>query len=61
MFRGRFFKRFSEPAMYKMLVVALFTACMVNLVCVCGHLGAAAPTNSVKTLPMWVASSLDSQ
>ncbi len=38
MLRGRFFKRFSEPAMYNMLVVALFTACVVNVACLCGHL-----------------------
>jgi hypothetical protein len=30
--------RFSEPAMYKMLVVALFTACMVNVTCLLNHL-----------------------
>jgi hypothetical protein len=34
MLRGRF----SEPAMNAMLVVALFTACMVNVACLCGHL-----------------------
>ncbi len=38
MLRVRFFKRFLEPAMYKMLVVALFAACMVNVACLCGHL-----------------------
>ena len=38
MLRGRFFKQFSEPAMYNMLVVALFTACVVNVACLCGHL-----------------------
>ena len=27
--------------MYKMLVVALFTACAVNIACLCGHLRAA--------------------
>ncbi len=27
-----------EPAMYKMLVVALLTACAVNIACLCGHL-----------------------
>ena len=30
--------RFSEPAMNKMLVVALLTACAVNIACLCGHL-----------------------
>jgi hypothetical protein len=61
---GRFFKRLLEPAMYKMLVVALFTACVVNVACLCGHLGAAAPPMAgyVTTLPMRVAaSSLGSQ
>jgi len=38
MLRGRFFKRFLEPAMYKMLVVALFAACAVNIACLYGHL-----------------------
>ena len=38
MLRGQFFKQFSEPAMYNMLVVALFTACVVNVACLCGHL-----------------------
>ena len=30
--------RFPEPAMYKMLVVALFAACTVNVACLLGHL-----------------------
>ena len=30
--------RFSEPAMHKMLVVALLTACAINIACLCGHL-----------------------
>jgi hypothetical protein len=30
--------RFSEPAMNKMLVVALLTACAVNVACLCGYL-----------------------
>jgi len=30
--------RFLEPAMHKMLVVALLTACAVNIACLCGHL-----------------------
>ena len=41
MLRGQFFKPFSEPAMYNMLVVALFTACMVNVACLVSHLGGA--------------------
>jgi hypothetical protein len=38
MLRGRFFVRFLEPAMNKLLVVALVTACAVNVVCLFGHL-----------------------
>jgi hypothetical protein len=30
--------RFPEAAMNKLLVVALFTACLVNVACLCGHL-----------------------
>jgi hypothetical protein len=30
--------RFSEAAMNKLLVVALFTACLINVACLCGHL-----------------------
>jgi hypothetical protein len=30
--------RFSEAAMQKVLIVALLTACAVNLACLCGHL-----------------------
>ncbi len=30
---------FSEPAMYKILVAALFTACTVNATCLVSHLG----------------------
>ncbi len=30
--------RFPEPAMHTVLIVALLTACMVNLACLCGHL-----------------------
>jgi hypothetical protein len=53
----------SELAMYKILVVALFTACMVNVVYLCGHLSSAAePTTSSATAsPTWIASSLGSQ
>jgi len=49
--------------MYKILVVALFTACMVNVVYLCGHLSSAAePTTSSATAsPTWIASSLGSQ
>jgi hypothetical protein len=35
---GRFFKRHLEPAMNKVLVVALLTACAVNVACLCGYL-----------------------
>jgi hypothetical protein len=39
---GRFFKRpfkrHLEPAMNTLLVVALFTAFLVNVACLCGHL-----------------------
>ena len=42
MLRARFFKQFLkrvlEPAMYRMFVVALLTACMVNVACLYGHL-----------------------
>ena len=38
MLRGRFFRRSLEPAMYKTLVVALLSACLVNIACVCSHL-----------------------
>ncbi len=42
MLRGRFFGRFLgqilEPTMNKLLVVALVTACAVNVVCLFGHL-----------------------
>ena len=42
MLRARFFKQFLErllePAMYKVLVVAIFIACAVNVACLCGHL-----------------------
>jgi hypothetical protein len=30
--------RFSEPAMHKVLIVALLTACLVNVACLCSHL-----------------------
>jgi hypothetical protein len=38
MLAARFFGRFLEPAMNKLLVVALVTACAVNVVCLFGHL-----------------------
>jgi len=38
MLRVRFFELLLEPAMYKTLVVALFTACVVNVACLCGYL-----------------------
>jgi hypothetical protein len=34
--------RFSEPAMYKILVVALSMACLVNLGCLLNHLASTA-------------------
>jgi hypothetical protein len=54
---------FPEPAMYKILVVALFTACMLNVICLCGHLGSVAGpmTGSATAAPMWIASSLGSE
>jgi hypothetical protein len=30
--------RFPEPAMNTMLAFALFTACLINVACLCGHL-----------------------
>jgi hypothetical protein len=30
--------RFPERAMNTILAVALFTACMINVACLCGHL-----------------------
>ena len=42
MLRGRFLRRRLEPAMNKMLVAALLTACAVNVACLFGHLGAVA-------------------
>ncbi len=35
---GRFFRRLLEPPMNVILVVALMTACMVNVACLLGHL-----------------------
>ncbi len=37
-FFWRFFSGFLEPAMNRMLVVALMAACMVDLICLFGHL-----------------------
>jgi hypothetical protein len=42
MLSGRFFRRPEEPAMNKMLVAALLTACAVNMACVFGHLSGVA-------------------
>ena len=39
---GRFYRRFLEPAMNKMLVAGLLTACAVNLACLFGHLSGVA-------------------
>jgi ABC-type dipeptide/oligopeptide/nickel transport system permease subunit len=39
---GRFFQRFLEPAMNKLLVGVLATACAVNMACLFGHLSAVA-------------------
>jgi hypothetical protein len=46
--------------MYKILVVALFSACVVNVVCLCGHLGSVAGpmTGSATASPMWIALSV---
>jgi hypothetical protein len=38
--------RFSEPAMHKVLFVALLTACAVNVVCLCSHLSSRAGTSA---------------
>lgn len=44
--------------MYKILVVALFAACMVNVVSLCGHLGGTPglATGAAKISPVWIAS-----
>ncbi len=49
--------------MYKILVVALFAACTVNVCCLCGHLsGMSGPaSSSAAASPMRIASSLESQ
>jgi hypothetical protein len=39
--------------MYKILVVALFTACMVNVACLCGHLSTR--TEFSATSSEWIA------
>jgi hypothetical protein len=36
---GRFFPALLEPAMNKLLVAVLVTACAVNVACLLGHLG----------------------
>jgi hypothetical protein len=36
----RFYRRLGEPAMNKMLVAVLLTACAVNMACLFGHLSA---------------------
>jgi hypothetical protein len=38
MLSARFFQAILEPAMLKLLVVALFTACAVNVASLFGHL-----------------------
>jgi hypothetical protein len=49
--------------MYKMLVVALFTACMLNVICLSGHLGSMTGfvTISAAASPMRIASSAGPQ
>lgn len=44
--------------MYKILVVALFAACAVNVVSLCGHVGgvAAPARGATAPSPIWVAS-----
>jgi hypothetical protein len=38
----RFYRRSLEPAMNKMLVAVLVTACAVNMACLFGHLASVA-------------------
>jgi hypothetical protein len=40
---GRFFPALLEPAMTKLLVAVLITACTVNVACLFSHLQAVAP------------------
>jgi hypothetical protein len=44
--------------MYKILVVALFIACTVNVICLCGHLGSVADAmiGSATASPVVIAS-----
>lgn len=46
--------------MYKILVVALFTACMLNVICLCAHLGSVTGfiTSAAAASPMRIASSV---